>query len=160
MKKTRSAAVRGYYIDFSCDTVYLNYSFADAAEKDFLSPEAKRLRAIKKAFPSFEVVVKAGRKITTTRKTKRLTYENMEIYIGTMDNAAELLKAFETVKKQSKKENSPYKYVRDWFETQFPNYKEAKVFQEEKKQEASAPDTKSENITEVPKKVHKRQRNA
>ncbi len=152
MKITRSDAVRGYYIDFSCDTVYLNYSFADAAEKDFLSPEAKRLRAIKKAFPSFEVVVKAGRKITTTRKTKRLTYENMEIYIGTMDNAAELLKAFETVKKQSKKENSPYKYVRDWFETQFPNNKEAKVFQEEKTQEASAPDTKSENITEVPKK--------
>ena len=149
MKKTRSDAVRGYYIDFSCDTVYLNYSFAAAAEKDFLSPEAKRLRAIKKAFPSFEVVVKAGRKITTTRKTKRLTYENMEGYIGTMDNAAELLKAFETVKQESKVQKSPYKYVRDWFEAQFPNYKEAKVFQEEKKQEAPVLDDKSENTEQA-----------
>ena len=125
--------------------MYLTYSFAAAAERDFLSPEAKRLRAIKKAFPAFQVVVKAGRKITTARKTKRLTYENMEGYIGTMDNAAELLKVFETVKQQSKTQPSPYKHVRDWFESQFPNYKEAKIFQEEKKQEASSSDAKSEN---------------
>ena len=130
MKKTRTDNVRGYRIDFSCDTVYLNYTFAAAAERDFLSSEAKRLREIKEAFPAFKVVVKAGREITATRRTKRLTYENMEEYISTFDNADELLAEFEITKKQSKSSPSPYKFVRDWFEARFPNYKTASVFTE------------------------------
>lgn len=130
MKQVRTDKVRGYRIDFSCDTVYLNYTFAAAAERDFLSSEAKRLREIKEAFPAFKVVVKAGREITTTRRTKRLTYENMEEYISTFDNADELLAEFEITKKQSKSSPSPYKFVRDWFEARFPNYKTASVFTE------------------------------
>ncbi len=130
MKKTRTDNVRGYRIDFSCDTVYLNYTFAAAAERDFLSSEAKRLREIKEAFPAFKVVVKAGREITATRRTKRLTYENMEEYISTFDNADELLAEFEITKRQSKSSPSPYKFVRDWFEARFPNYKTASVFAE------------------------------
>ena len=139
MKSIRSDEVRGYRIDFSCDTVYLNYTFAAKAMRDFLSPEAKRLKEIKEAFPSISVVVEAGRKITTARRTKRLKYENMEAYIGTMENADELLAEFEIVKLQSKVQASPYKFVRDWFETQFPNYREAKIFREESatKQDAS-----------------------
>lgn len=130
MKKTRTDNVRGYRIDFSCDTVYLNYTFAAAAERDFLSSEAKRLREIKEAFPAFKVVVKAGREITATRRTKRLTYENMEEYISTFDNADELLAEFEITKRQSKSSPSPYKFVRDWFEARFPNYKTASIFAE------------------------------
>ena len=130
MKKTRTDNVRGYRIDFSCDTVYLNYTFAAAAERDFLSSEAKRLREIKEAFPAFKVVVKAGREITATRRTKRLTYENMEEYISTFDNADELLAEFEITKRPSKSSPSPYKFVRDWFEARFPNYKTASVFAE------------------------------
>ena len=131
MKKAHSDEVRGYRIDLTCDTVYLNYTFAAKAARDFLSPEAERLRAIKEAFPSINVVVKAGRTITTTRPTKRLKYKNMEAYIGTMDNADELLAEFETVKLRSKNQPSPYKYVRDWFEDKFPKYREAKIFRED-----------------------------
>ena len=130
MKKVRADKVRGYRVDFSCDTVYLNYTFASAAERDFLSDEAKRLRQIRKAFPSFKFVVKAGRNITTTRRTKRLTYKNMEEYISTFDNADELLAEFEITKKQSKTSPSPYKFVRDWFEDKFPSYKVASIFAE------------------------------
>lgn len=141
MKTTRKDSVRGYRVDFSCDTVYLNYSFAAKAQRDFLSPEAARLREIKAAFPSIRVMVEAGRKITTARRTKRLTYKNMEAYIGTMDNAEVLLKQFETVKQESKAQRSPYKYVRDWFEAQFPNYKKAKAFQ---------PKEENEKVVKIP----------
>ena len=149
MKAERIDTVRGYRLDFSSDTVYLNYTFAEKAQKDFLSAEAKRLREIKEAFPSIHVIVEAGRKITSTRPTKRLTYENMETYIGTMENSTALMKEFTKVKSQSKVEPSPYKFVRDWFETQFPEYKKAKVFQEAKK-EQDAPAPESANVTEFP----------
>ena len=75
-------------------------------------------------FPQLKVIVEAGRKITTTRKTKRLKYENMKIYIEQFDNADELKAMFEKVQLMSKPLASPYKYVQDWFKAQFPNYKE------------------------------------
>lgn len=149
MKKTRSDSVRGYRIDFSCDTVYLNYSFAAKATRDFLSPEAKRLREIKEAFPTMSVVVEAGRKITSTRPTKRLTYENMEAYIGTMENADELLTQFNIVKQQSKAQRSPYKFVRDWFETQFPHYKEASAFHDDESETEKTDETKPVPLPKV-----------
>ena len=148
MKTVRTDSVRGYRLDFGCNTLYLNYTFAEKAQKDFLSAEAKRLRQIKKAFPTIQVVVEAGCKITTTRPTKRLTYKNMEIYIDTLDNAEEMLALFDKIKRESKVELSPYKYVRDWFKEQFPDYKTAKVFQETKKPADSA--TVSDNVTEFP----------
>ena len=69
-----------------------------------------------------KIVEKAGRTITTPRPTKRLTYENMAKHIMAYNNADELLARFETVKAASVVVKSPYKYVRDWFEAQFPNY--------------------------------------
>lgn len=149
MKTVRADAVRGYRLDFGSDTLYLNYTFAEKAEKDFLSAEAKRLRQIKKAFPTIQVVVEAGRKIITTRPTKRLTYKNMEIYIDTLDNAEEMLTLFDKIKRKSKVELSPYKYVRDWFEAQFPGYKFAKVFQETTETDNSAA-VKGDKVMEFP----------
>lgn len=146
MKKQRLDAVRGYRIDFTTNTVYLDKRFTAAATRDFLSPEAKRLRDIQEAFPQITIITKAGREITTARPTKRLTYKNMEKYISAFENAAELLEVFETVKKKSAPLKSPYKYVRDWFEKTFPDYKIAKPFTEdedkpkEKREPAPLPD--------------------
>ena len=148
MKRTRFDAVRGYRIDFSSDTIYLNYKFAAAAERDLHSPEAKRLREIKKMFPTMTVAVKAGREITKPRRTKRLTYKNMETYIGTLNNAKEMLVLFEKKKSESKASISPYKYVRDWFETQFPDYRNSKVFEEDRKSIVAA--AESDNVTDFP----------
>lgn len=121
MKTTRKDTVKGYSIDFAEGTITMNFKFQKAAQ-NFGSPEYKRLKALIADFPEFTVVVSAGKKITTTRPTKRLTYENMEKYIGTYENADELLEQFETVKEKSAPIASPYKYVRDWFVKQFPNY--------------------------------------
>lgn len=53
-----------------------------------------------------------------------------EKYISVFANAADLLAQFEVVKTCSKQQPSPYKYVREWFVTQFPKYKELPDFSE------------------------------
>ena len=138
MRKQRTDELKGYKIDFVKNTLTLNYKFADAAFNDYGSPEYVRMKAILADFPQLKVIVEAGRKITTTRKTKRLTYDNMKTYIEQFDNAEELkamfeqvdysvqalYRMFEKVQLMSKPLASPYKYVQDWFKAQFPNYKE------------------------------------
>lgn len=126
----KNEVVKGYKIDYTANTVFVNYKFYAEAQRDFFSPEAEMLRKIKEAFPSMKIVEKAGKNITTPRPTKRLTYENMVKHIKAYDNAEELLERFETVKKASTVVKSPYKYVRDWFESQFPNYNKPVSFTE------------------------------
>ena len=122
MATSSTSPSKGYKIDYSSNTIYVNHKFYAAAQTDFFSGEAEILRNIKEAFPSMKIVEKAGRTITTPRPTKRLTYENMAKHIMAYNNADELLARFETVKAASVVVKSPYKYVRDWFEAQFPNY--------------------------------------
>ena len=124
MKTNRNDDVKGYKLDFSTNTFTVNYKF-HRAMSDFGSPEYLRYKEILADFPHLKVVVKAGRTITTTRPTKRLTYENMEAYIDCYENRDELRTSFAIVRQKSKLVASPYKYVRDWFEAQFPNYRNA-----------------------------------
>lgn len=131
MKTTRSDAVKGYKLDFATNTLTINYKF-NKALSDYGSPEYNRYHAILTDFPNLTVVVKAGREITTTRPTKRFTYDNMETYIGSFENARALLDRFAVVQRRSKALASPYKYVRDWFQAQFPNYKDSTTFKETK----------------------------
>ena len=131
MKSVRKDSVTGYKLDFATNTLTINYKF-NKALSDYGSPEYNRYKAILEDFPDLTVVVKAGREITTTRRTKRLTYENMEIHINAYENANDLLEVFETVKALSKVCASPYKYVHDWFVAQFPNYKSTPIFQDNK----------------------------
>ena len=121
MKTNRTDKVRGYNVDFVNETITINFKFQKAAMV-YGSVEYNRLKALIADLPGFTVVVSAGKKITSTRPTKRLTYENMEKYIGTYVNADELLEQFENVKEKSQPLASPYKYVRKWFAAQFPNY--------------------------------------
>ena len=123
-----STNVKGYKIDFTSGTIIVNYKFAEASEK-YGSPEYRLLQTIKKDFPDFQVSVKSGREQKTTRYNKRLTYKNMEKYIGCFENSDVLLKRYETVKKMSKPLKSPYKFVCDWFVAQFPEYKDIPEFE-------------------------------
>lgn len=124
MKTNRNDTIKGYKLDFSTNTLIVNYKFHKAMS-DFGSPEYNRYKEILADFPHLSVVVKAGRTITTTRPTKRLTYENMDSYIGCYENRDELRTAFAIVQQKSKLLASPYKYVRDWFEAQFPDCRNA-----------------------------------
>ena len=120
-------SVKGYTIDYTANTITMNYKFAAAAAK-YGTVEYNTLKAILADYPQMKQVIKAGRTIKTARPTKRLTYENMEKYMSVYSNADELLAKFQTVKKCSLPLASPYKYVRDWFTKQFPDYKIAPEF--------------------------------
>lgn len=128
---TTTKKISGYKIDFTTNTLIMNYKFA-AAANEFGTDEYNLVKSILSDFPNLKSVVKAGRETKSARPNKRLTYENMEKHISVYDNAVELLEVFETVKTASKAVASPYKYVTDWFTKQFPDYKKAPVFKDGK----------------------------
>lgn len=128
----------GYKIDFTNNTIIVNYKFADAYAQ-FDTEEYKLIKKIKMDFPQMEIVIKSGRVQKKTKPTKGLTYEHMEAHMDAYDNAEELKEMFELVRTLSATAKSPYKYVRDWFEEQFPNYKDPTV---DKKVMAVKPITK------------------
>lgn len=123
MEKQKNLNIKGYKIVFEENAIVMNCKFASAAEV-YGTSEYEVLKAIRTDFPTFKVLVQKGRDIKTPRKTKRMTYSNMEKYINTFSNADELMEIFNLVKSKSVIVKSPYHYVLDWFMMQFPNYKE------------------------------------
>ena len=121
----------GYKILFDTNTVIMNYKFA-AAAAEYGTPEYNLMKSIRADFPGMAEVVISGRVQTTAKANHRLTYENMKKHIRVYENADELLEVFKTVKAASAAVASPYKYVADWFKAQFPNYKNAVVFNDGK----------------------------
>ena len=123
--------MKGYKIDFSTNTITMNFKFAAAASQ-YGTPEYKLIRDIKADFPTLKEIVKSGREQKKARPNKRLTYDNMKKHIVVYDNAAELMDTFEIVKALSLSAASPYKYVADWFVAQFPDYNKAPAFKDGK----------------------------
>ena len=121
----------GYKIVFNANLVVMNYKFAKLAG-EFGTTEYNILKGIRADFPGMAEIVVSGREQKSPRPNTRLTYENMEKHISAYENAEDLLDVFETVKALSKVCASPYKYVRDWFELQFPDYKTAPTFKDNK----------------------------
>ena len=88
-----------------------------------------RAESRRQDFPSARMVAKTIKKNTGKRTYKNLSYANMEKYISVFQNADELLAQFEVVKTCSQEQPSPYKFVRDWFETQFPKYRSRRILE-------------------------------
>ena len=116
-----------YKIDFVNNTLTMTKAFEDAAS-NHTSQEYKLLQQIRADFPGLTIIRKTRRTPKKARPTKNLTYANMEKYMGVFQNADELLAQFEVVKTCSLEQPSPYKFVRDWFEAQFPTYRELPDF--------------------------------
>lgn len=141
----------GYKILFNENTVIMNHKFAAAAAK-YGTKENKLMKSIRKDFPGMSEIIVSGREQKKPNTNTRLTYKNMESYIQTYENSDELLDVFETIKALSLSAASPYKYVCDWFKTQFPNYKKAPVF---KNGELTATPVKAPPIVEYRQKMPK-----
>ena len=116
-----------YKVDFVNNTLTMTKAFEDAASNP-TSQEYKLLQQIRADFPGLTIIRKTRRAPKKARPTKNLTYANMEKYMSVFQNADELLAQFEVVKECSKQQPSPYKFVRDWFEAQFPKYREQPDF--------------------------------
>ena len=77
----------------------------------------------------------------------------MEAFIDEQENAKTLKAEFEKVKKMSKVQKSPYKYVLDWFEKKFKGYESYDTFcknvEEQRKAEKNETEENEPNLTVV-----------
>ena len=120
--RTHRYSLKGYSIDYCANAIYLNFKFAKKAQ-DYGSPEYQLLQNLKADFPMMKVIIKSGRKVDKAVYNKRLSYKNIEEHIKAYGNS-ELLERFELAIQLSKPLASPYKYVCDWFNAQFPDYRD------------------------------------
>ena len=116
-----------YKIDFVNNTFTMSKAFEEALNNPN-SEEYKLWKQLRADFPSMTIIRKTRRASKKARPTKNLTYKHMEQYMSVFQNADKLLAQFKVVKECSQQQPSPYKFVLDWFKTQFPNYKELPDF--------------------------------
>ncbi len=114
----------------------------------FGTPEFYEWRAACKEFDTNINLVVKSKSTKHANENKNLTFANMVEYMTTLDNAGDYLNTFETVKRCSKIQPNPTKYVLDWFKATFPNYKEAIKGIVEKKENES-----KDNVFEMAEKV-------
>lgn len=118
-----------YKIDFINNTLVMSKAF-EAAASNPNSGEYKLLQQLRADFPGLTIARKTRRASKKAQPTKNLTYANMQKYMSVFENADELLAQFEAVKTCSQGQSNHYKYVKEWFVTQFPKYKELPDFSE------------------------------
>lgn len=116
-----------YKVDFVNNTFTMTKDFEEALNNP-ASEEYKLFQQLRADFPGLTIIRKTRRAPKKARPTKNLTYKHMEQYMSVFQNADKLLAQFEVVKECSKQQPSPYKFVRDWFEAQFPKYREQPDF--------------------------------
>ena len=109
-----------YKIDFVNNTLTMSKAFEEALNNPN-SEEYKLFLQLRADFPGLTIIRKTRRAPKKARPNKNLTYKHMEQYMSVFQNADELLAQFKVVRECSKQQSSPYKFVRDWFEDQFPN---------------------------------------
>lgn len=103
----------------------------------FGTEEFNLWREYKKIYPDAKMVTKKIKKSENQKKRRNRTYENMEEYINTLVDEA-VKNEFETIKKRSKIQTSPYQYVLDWFEKKFEGYDSMEAFMSQKEEERKA----------------------
>lgn len=106
------------------------------------SREYMMLKEFRDANPDIIVAVRKS----TSGNTGSLSYENMELYIKTRPDAEKLLVEFKRVREESVIQRNRHLYVKNWFVSMFPNYKEAELFQKKEESETES------NIVPMPEK--------
>ena len=113
--------MKNYKIDFEKQTLTITKDFAERAE-NINSEEYSILMKVRNDFPNMKVLNYSHKAPKRANKNKGLTYTRMENYIRLFDNAEELLKMFELVKRASKIQKNSYLFVNQWFLATFPDF--------------------------------------
>ena len=112
----------GYNFNALKNTLTISASFAKKASK-VGSLEYNIILKLRKDFPDMTIQQEAKKE-----GKKGLTFGQMEDFIALHRNAEELKSLFEKVKKLSRVQPMPYKYVKTWFEDRFPYYSDQPTF--------------------------------
>lgn len=100
------------YVDDS--TALVTKAFAKKASV-FGTAEFKLWREYLAEFPQAKMHTKSTKRVVKGLDTRNMTYENMAMYIRTLDDGDKLMAEFELVCKRSKVQTNPYRSVLAWF---------------------------------------------
>ncbi len=117
-----NSKIKGYKIDYQNNLFIMNLKFQKKAA-EYGSAEYNIRKSVLADFPTMETVVRSGRTKKAPRYNKNFTYDNMYLYLSIQENSKDLIEKFVEIKKQSKGQKSPYKFVKDWFVSVFPDYR-------------------------------------
>lgn len=115
----------GYNFDALNNTLTISASFAKKASK-VGSLEYNIVLKLRRDFPNLTI-----QREEKKEGKKGLSFVQMENFIAMHRNAKELTSLFEKVKKLSRVQPMPYKYVKTWFEDRFPYYSDQPTFDDE-----------------------------
>ena len=114
--------MNGYNYDALNNTLTISASFAKKASK-VGSPEYCVILKLRRDFPNLTIQQEEKRE-----GKKSITFAQMEGFIALHRDADALKAQFEKVKKLSRVQPMPYKYVKTWFENRFPYFSEQPTF--------------------------------
>ena len=113
----------GYSYDAISNTLTITADFAKKASQ-INTAEYRIVRQFRMENPGITI----ERKTTNSNCSHAgIKYEDMERYMSLCRTGETYLRVFQTVKKLSKGQPSPYKYVRHWFDNLFPHYSEQPI---------------------------------
>ena len=112
----------GYNYDALNNILTVSASFAKKASK-VGSLEYNIILKMRHDFPNLTIQQEEKKE-----GQKGMTFAQMEAFIALHRNKDELLKLFNNVRKLSRVQPMPYKYVKTWFENRFPYYSEQPTF--------------------------------
>lgn len=120
---TTSKKNAGYSYDVTTNTLTVTADFAKKASQ-INTAEYRIVRQFRMENPGITIERKT---INSNRSHAGIKYEDMERYMGLCRTGETYLRVFQTVKKLSKGQPNPYKYVRHWFDNLFPHYSEQPI---------------------------------
>lgn len=117
----------GYSYDVTTNTLTVTADFAKKASQ-INTAEYRIVRQFRMENPGINIVRKT---INANRSHAGIKYEDMERYMSLCRTGDKYLRVFQTVKKLSKGQPNPYKYVRHWFDNLFPHYSEQPIIDDD-----------------------------
>lgn len=123
--------MQSYKIDFMSKTLIMTAAFEkalnDPSSEEYklyiqLQHDIKGLKLSRRTHKTPSKYHTASGEVFCCNQYKHLTYENMERFISSLPQSAELMKAYTYIKDcAALPQASRYAIVRRWFMTQFPN---------------------------------------
>lgn len=113
----------GYSYDVTTNTLTITADFAKKASQ-INTAEYRIVRQFRMENPGITIERKT---INSNCSHVGIKYEDMERYMSLCRTGEIYLRVFQTVKKLSKGQPNPYKYVRHWFDNLFPHYSEQPI---------------------------------
>ena len=101
----------------------------------FGTEEFKLWREYLAIFPKAKMITKSIKKNPNRKTNRNLTYKHMEKFLNTLPDAENLLKQFKVIQTRSCTQNSPYRFVLEWFEEKVSGYESYGSFVEEAEKE-------------------------